>query len=435
MRLNFSNVLLSLVLGSYFMSIQSQETDKTNTNAPVTLSNHETVEATLTAESTSTVTPGNTVTILITETDLVHSETTQDYQMSTDIEVSTSEVTIKPVTVTEQTTPTSVPEETTPQENITLALETVSTTVTESATSDSLPSTILHETTGGLTSAGHHEYETTTATVAMTTGSTKPPDPTTVISTRPTDITESSPITSHAVEITTDAADTTSLDVTSMTTILISTSQFFYDSPQLDPTTPEDDSLSTNSTPSTTGGIVGGSIMPLQTNWLLIIIVCVAAVCVLLAVMLLFVQRRKKNASRIFNPGYANGQSKTSKKKKGAEKDAWAGPVHLKAEEGVECDGEVQGALMSGDGNGDGDDVVLSTFAALEADNTSNGVGGEGTKEAKKWEEQEPLLYIDDDVKVGNAVGSNDRQEVNEKVGNGEKMLNGGETFCITTAV
>ncbi|KAI7803582.1 mucin-2 [Triplophysa rosa] len=445
MRLIFSNALMSLVLGSCFMTNQSQEPDKTNTNASITLSN-ETVETTFSAKSTSTVIPGNTVIKLTIDKDLVRSEPTQYYQMSTEIEKTTAKVTIEPVSVTKQTTPTSVPERTTPQEYTTLALETVSTlTLTESATSDSLPSTSLHETTGGLTivdltSSGHHEYETTTATVAMTTSSTKALDPTTIISKQPIDMIESTPITFQTVDITTEAVDTTSLDVTSMTTTtpLLSTSQFFHESPELDHTTPEDDSLSAHSTPSTMGGIVRGSIFPLQTNWLLIIIVCAVIICVLLAGMRLFVQRRKKNASRKFDPGYVNGQSKKSKKKKGAENNAWAGPVHLEAEEGVECDGEVQGALMPCDGNRD-EDMVLSTFSALETDDTRNGgVGGEGTKEAKIWEDQEPLLYIDEDVKednMGNRAGSNDTQEVNEKVGNGEKMPNGRETFCITTAV
>lgn len=430
------------------MTDQSQEPDMTNTNVPITLSNNETVETTFSAESTSTVIPGNTVTKLIIDTDLVHPVPTQDYQTSTKIEATTAEVTIETVSVTEQTTPKSVPERTTHQEYTTLDLETVTTTTfTESATSDSLPSTSLHGTTGGLTSAdliysGHHKDETTTATVAMTTSSTKALDPTTIISKQSTDMIESTPITFQAVEITTEAVDTTSLDLTSMTTTsaLLSTSQFFYESTELDRTTPEDDSLSTHSTPSTTDEIGMGSILPFHTNWLLIIIVCAVIICViicvLLAGMLLLIQKR--NASRKFDPGYGNGQSKRSKKKKGAENNAWAGPVPLEAEEGVECDGGVQGALMPGDGNTD-EGIVLSTFSAQETDDTPHGgLGGEGTEEAKKWEDQEPLLYIDEDVKednMGNRVESKDTQEVDEKVGNGEKILNGGETFCITTAV
>ncbi|KAA0705665.1 hypothetical protein E1301_Tti004427 [Triplophysa tibetana] len=444
MRLILSTVLMSLVLGSCFMTDQSQEPDKTNTNAPITFSNNETVETTFRAETTSTVIPGNTVTKLIIDSDLVHSIPTQDYQTSTEIEATTAEVTIETVSVTEQTTPKSVPERSTPQEYTILDLETVTTTtLTESATSGSLPSTSLHETTGGLTSAdlissGHHEDETATATVAMTTSSTKALDPTTFISKQSTDMIESTPITLKAVDITTEAVDTTSLDVTLMTTTsaLLSTSQFFYESPELDRTTPEDDSLSAHSTPFTTARIVMGSFF--QTHLTLIIIVCAVIICVILAGMLLFIQRRKRNASRKFDPGYVNGQSKRSKKKKGAENNAWAGPVHLEAEEGVECDGGVQGALMPGDGNAD-EDFVLSTFTAQETDDTLNGgLGGEGTEEAKKWEDQEPLLYIDEDVtedNIGNRVGSKDTREVDEKVGNGEKMLNGGDTFCITTAV
>ncbi len=66
---------------------------------------------------------------------------------------------------------------------------------------------------------------------------------------------------------------------------------------------------------------------------------------------------------------------------------------------GVECDAEVQEGLLPNNGKQDGDDMVLSTFAALDAGDVSNGgVGGDGTKEAKKWEEQEPLIYIDEDV-------------------------------------
>lgn len=427
MRHLFSKFLLSFVLG--FMSIEAQDPNQTDTTT-VTLLNNMTVETTLIAENTSEVITENTVTILMT--DVVPSEITQDYQMNTTIEESTDGATMQSAFVTKQPTPKSVPERpTTEDDNTTAALEVfTSTTVTESATSDPMSSTSLHETTSAdLTSSEHHEYETTTATVLMTTG---PKETLTTVSEQITHMTESLPITSQTVDITTEASlDDTS---TTSTTTPISTSQSLFDAPVLPHTASGDDILFAHSTPSTASANVRESMMPLQTDWFLIIIVCAVVICVLFGSMLLFVQWRKKNSSGKFGPGYVNGQSKRSKKIKGAERDAWAGPVHLEAEEGVECE-ELQGSLMSGDGNKDGDDVVLSTFSALEAEDTLNGgVGGDGTKEVRKWEEQEPLLYIDEDVKqdnMGQTVGSKDTQEEN----NGEKMLNGGETFCITTAV
>lgn len=195
----------------------------------------------------------------------------------------------------------------------------------------------------------------------------------------------------------------------------------------------DDESLSTEFTFVTTGVIVEHSVLPIQPNWLLIIVVCVTVICVLCVAMILFVHRRKKNASRTFGPMYVNGQSKRSKKKKGAEDDAWAGPVNLEA--GVECDAEAQEGLLS-DGKKDGDDMVLSTFAALdEGDMSNGGVGGEGTKEVQKWEKQEPLLYIDEDVgenKARETLAEDNTQKGDDK---SEEELNGGETFCLTTAV
>lgn len=426
LRQIFSNVLLSLVLGLCFVSIQAQETDRTGTDATSALSITETVKETLRTESIITFPPTMIVTALPTEPNQVHSESTQSYQMSTNLDKSTAGTTVQNVIVTEQTTPSSVFERTT-EEQTTMAVETTTISVTDSTTS--LPTTSLHETTGGITTADltslptvDHKHETTATTDAVTTES---PEAITFQPTR--DRTESSTsITSKAVETTTSAYVTTSI---STTTTLTFTSQPIPGAPNLIHSTSGEDLTSTNCTGTTVVGYASDAI-PFYHTQGFITIVCVSIVCVLFVCLLLFILcRKKKNTSGKFGPGYMNGQNKNSNKKKGVEKDAWAGPVHLEAGERVECDGEVQGAPESANGNRDGEDVVLSTFVPFETDDTSNGgVGGEGTKEAKKWEEQEPLLYIDEDE---DKITEGNNQE---KPASDEKML-GGEAFCLTTAV
>ncbi len=56
------------------------------------------------------------------------------------------------------------------------------------------------------------------------------------------------------------------------------------------------------------------------------------------------------------------------------------------------------------------------------------GVGRDGTKEVKKWEEQEPLLYIDEDVnedKTGKTLEESEKQKGDDK--SEKKEMNGGE--------
>ncbi|XP_016395582.1 cell wall protein DAN4-like [Sinocyclocheilus rhinocerous] len=434
MRLVLGNLLLLLALGPCFKSTDAQETTtKTDENTTNPLPNNDTVESTLSSEITS-ATPENTVTLLQTEADPHNPETTLVNEINTMLEEPTGEST-PPLSI-EQTSPESVPETTTVQtEQTTVTTPTlpvnVETTVIEQITSDA-PSTSQYETTVGFTSPESTSStecptdEITTAAVAMTTDSTEALNPTSILTTPPADWTESPSIMSDPVDTSTETSTSTSTTSTSTTQLPQNTADYPY-------SRSDEESASTHFTTATTGVIIGGKIMSWKTSWLLIIIVFVAIIFALCVGMILFTQQRKKNASRNFSPMYMNGQSKRSKKKKGAEDDAWAGPVKLEA--GVECDAEE--GLMPNNGKQDGDDMVLRTFAALDAADASNGgVGGDGTKEAKKWEEQEPLLYTDEDVnegKTGKTLEESEKRNGDEK--SEEKVMNGGETFCLTTAV
>ncbi|XP_051572708.1 mucin-17-like [Myxocyprinus asiaticus] len=422
MRLDFSHLLLSLATGLCFNLIYAQERNETDTNVTTTLLNYKTVDATLSPEVTVAFIPENVVTELPTTSDQNHAVSTPENEMSTIHEEPTVEATTLLITETEQTTsqtkPKSDSEGTTAQgQHTTMALEPmeasttavavrIETGMTAPITSEYLPSTSRYETTVGfinyeLTSAMEHRVEITTETFALTTASTAQ-NSTPNTSQPPAEGTES-------LIITSSPEDTTFLTTTTeaSTSTLISTSKFFFrGAPDLHHSLSVDESVSTHLTP----------ILHTQTNWLLIIIVCVIIICVLLGVFLFFVKWRKKNASHKFSPGYVNGRSKRSMKKKGAEDDAWAGPVNLEAGERVDCDGKEQRDLLSDEGRGDGDDMPLSTFATLESGDTSNGgVGGDGTTEAKKWEEQEPLLYIDEDLEE--AVAENERQKGDKNSG------------------
>ncbi|XP_039542805.1 uncharacterized protein LOC120489773 [Pimephales promelas] len=419
MRLIFSNLWLYLALVACFKFIDAQVS--TQTDITTTVANNNTVEELFTSESTtdhvSTAEPlldTNTVTELQTKPDLYHAKPTLVIHLSTAVNMPLNTETEQITTQfasnqTEQTTviTTNVPPN-------------METEISEA------PSTRQYETTVGFTSSEltspkkHPTNEITTAADSMSTDSTEALNPTSIPFQQ--------------------TADWTAFPSNPMETSTITSTATLTSSSQLSQTTPEghslstfdDESVSTESTSVTASGNVEQSILPIQTNWLLIIIVCVTVICVLCVGMILFVQRRKKNTSRTFGPLHVNGQSKRSKKKKGAEDDAWAGPVNLEA--GVECDAEVKEGLLPDDGKKDGDDMVLSTFAALDEVDMSNcGVGGEGTKEAKKWEKQEPLLYIDEDDKAGETLAENKTQKGDDK--SEEKKLNGGETFCLTTAV
>lgn len=432
MRFVFSNLLLYLALGACFKFTEAQESTEADAHITSPFTNINTVGEMLSSatvgEMLSSESILNTVTDLMTEPALHHPETTPDFQMSTMPEEPTTVNHVPPSTQTE-----FAPEITTPAEaeqtttiTTTAAMWIVPTAVAEQITSDA-PSTLQYVTTVGFTSeltspTENPTDEITIAAVPVATDSTAI-DPTSITSQPPagwtvplSDLMETSTITSTAT--------------------LTSPSELSEVSPEGRLNSPSDDeTVSTEFTALTTGVFVEESTAPFQTNWLLIIIVCVIIIFVLCVGMILFVQRRKKKASQTFGPVYVNGQSKRSKKKKGAGDDAWAGPVNM--EEGLECDPEVQDGLLPDGGKQDGDDMVLSTFAALdEGDMSNGGVGGEGTKEAKKWEQQEPLLYIDEDVdenKAGKTLAENKTQKGDGK--SEEKELNGGETFCLTTAV
>ncbi len=468
MRLVLGNLLLFLALGPCFKSTDAQNTTtETDKNITISIPNNNPVESTLSSEITS-ATPENTVTPLQTEADPHNPETTPVNEINTMTEEPTGESRpTPPLSIEiEQTSPESVPETTTVQtEQTTVTTPTVpiivettvieqitsdapstskyETTVIEQITSDApstskyettvieqitsdAPSTSKYETTAGFTSpeSTSPTDEITRAAVAMTTDSAEALHPTSILTT-PADWTESPSIMSDPVDTSTETSTTIS---TTSTTQLPQNTDYPY-------TRSEEESISTYFTTEKNGVIIEGSIKPFKTNWLLMIIVFVAIIFVLCVGMILFALRRKKIASRNFGPMYMNGQSKRSKKKKGAEDDAWAGPVNLEA--GVECDAEVQEGLLPNNGKQDEDDMVLGTFAALDAADVSNGgVGRDGTKEVKKWEEQEPLLYIDEDVnedKTGKTLEESEKQKGDDK--SEKKEMNGGEAFCLTTAV
>lgn len=409
MRLVFSNLLLYLALGACFKFTDAQVTTVTDAH----ISSDSTIAEIV-----------NTVPELTTESDLGHPETTPDQQMSTMLE----DPTVPLSDETEQTTAEFTPEITTLAE-LTISSNVpaiVETTVSEQINSDA-PSTRQYETTVGFTSeltspTELPTVEITTAAAEMATDSTAL-NPTFITFQQPADW----------------AVSPTKLVLTSTitsTATLASPSELSQVTPEgQSESTFDDEPVSTPFTSVIVSGNVKESVHPSQKHLLLIALVCVFIICVLCVVMILFVKRRKKNTSQTFSPMNMNGQSKRSKKKKGTEDDAWAGPVNM--EEGLECDAEAEDGLLPDDGKQDGDDMVLSTFAVLdEGDMSNGGVGGEGTTEAKKWEEQEPLLYIDEDVnenKAGKTQAENKTQKGDDK--SEEKDLNGGETFCLTTAV
>ncbi|XP_077068950.1 uncharacterized protein LOC143721911 [Siphateles boraxobius] len=433
MRLVFSNLLLYLALGACLKFTDAQvstETDiTTNTNIVGEMFSSESSTAGHGHFTTSgPLLDITTDTELQTKPDLSHAEPTIVSQLSTMLEKTSAVNTMPLNTETELTTADQIKQATMITTNVPPnVIEVTETEVTEQITSDA-PSTRQYEMTDGftsseLTSPNEHPTDEITTADTMSTDSTEALNPTSTPFQQPADWTASPSKPMETSTITFTATLTSSSQLSQIIPEGHSHSTF------------DDESVSTQLTSVTTGGYVKHIILPMQTNWLLIIVVCVTVICVLCVAMILFIQRRKKNASRTFGPTYVNGQSKRSKKKKGAEDDAWAGPVNLEA--GVECDAEVQEGLLPDDGKKDGDDMMLSTFAALDEGDMSNGaVGGEGTKEAEKWEKQEPLLYIDEDVgenKAGETLAENKTQKGDDK--SEEKELQGGETFCLTTAV
>ncbi|XP_071006085.1 leukosialin-like [Oncorhynchus clarkii lewisi] len=118
----------------------------------------------------------------------------------------------------------------------------------------------------------------------------------------------------------------------------------------------------------------------------------------------LVIRRKRQSRTEHFVSSFRNGKS--SKRKKGAEEDAWAGPVKLGGGDREEDEGgEEGGSPEDNKREGAGTDVVLSTFIANETEGErggpDGGVGVAGSKEAEKWEEKEPLLYIDEGVEEG----------------------------------
>lgn len=141
-------------------------------------------------------------------------------------------------------------------------------------------------------------------------------------------------------------------------------------------------------------------------------------------------KRRKQSGKQYF--GQTNGQR--SKKKKGVEDDVWAGPVTLG---GGDCENPEEGDAQGEEKKPDGVEVTgLSTFSTLEE---NGGVGRPGSPEVEKWEEKEPLLFIDEEGKEkGKEAGKSEDADAKggaEKADAKEAEPNGGETFCLTTAV
>ncbi|XP_023854025.1 leukosialin-like [Salvelinus sp. IW2-2015] len=155
---------------------------------------------------------------------------------------------------------------------------------------------------------------------------------------------------------------------------------------------------------STSAGIRGKTGQP---SLLWVIIVALLIVVIFAGVgycVCLVIRRKRQSHTAHFVSSFRNGKS--SKRKKGAEEDAWAGPVKLGGGDRKEDEGgEEGGSPEDNKREGAGTDVVLSTFIANETEGErgepDGGVGVAGSKEAEKWEEKEPLLYIDEGVEEG----------------------------------
>ncbi|XP_056309669.1 uncharacterized protein si:ch73-248e21.7 [Danio aesculapii] len=439
MGLILRNLLLFLVLGPCFMSTGAQEFTATDENITTSLPNNVTVEDTTVLSSfyhftdeTISSAPVDPVTDVQTEPVTYDLQTTLASTTGTMQDTTTMNTTpLDPVI--EETTPESASETmaTAQIQQTTMTSTTLPVFIETSMTEQKTPeatTTSQFETTVAfnvpmLTSPSERPMDfITTGALAMTTSdSTEDPKTT-------TNMTE--PSTDGTTIILFDSVDTS---MTTSTETPTSTSQL-TESDAITIEVLNNNTVSEVFMPVTSGVNVEQSTFHEETNWLLIIIVCAIVACVLCVIVILFIQQRKKKASQTFGPAYMNGQSKRSKKKKGEVDDGWAGPVNLEA--GADCDADVQEALLHNDEKKDGDDVVLSTFATLDEDAMSDGgVGGEGTKEAKKWEEQEPMPFIDEDVDENKAGKTLSGNESSKGDGKSEENMNGGETFCLTTAV
>ncbi|XP_061087943.1 uncharacterized protein LOC133122166 [Conger conger] len=170
-----------------------------------------------------------------------------------------------------------------------------------------------------------------------------------------------------------------------------------------------------------------------------IIIIVLSLVCIsgIIFLCMLF-NKRKKTRSENFNSSFRNGGSSKSKRKKATEDEAWFGPVAFKGEEEVEAGGEGR-KEVDGKSEGEGVQVVLSTFMAKEGE--KDGVNGgciEVMKDTKK-EEEVPLMVMDEDVEktdvevTSSTSMSSSLPPALSETDAGEQ--NGSAAFCLTSAV
>ncbi|XP_064180678.1 mucin-2-like [Anguilla rostrata] len=174
--------------------------------------------------------------------------------------------------------------------------------------------------------------------------------------------------------------------------------------------------------------------VPIIQGFGIVIIIIALVVCMSgIIFMSMFFNKRRKRRSENFSYSFRTGGSSKSKMKKGTDDDAWFGPVALKGDEAVEA-GEEGGNEV--DGDGEGVQVVLSTFMAKEEE--KDGVNGScvGAKEDIKKDEEVPLLITDEDVEKAVShsppLSSSLSPPLSETAA-GEQ--NGSPAFCLTSAV
>lgn len=444
-------MLFSLALGPHVMLLHAQTTEdqpdsdfstesmvltETTTESPAKSTPNEDSNTDITAESEEdstsapeTVKPTDPITV-------PKSSTIPSTYMKTE-----------PLTTSSQELPTTTEPTVTP-------LTTMRTTIMMTTTLMKLSTVMTTESPDPEPTTEVLKY-TTVARNVITTMHTSPPA---LQTSAPTTIQESMKAseTTSTLVMTTEETEKTTPSTTSSTDNIITTL-----SPVLPSLGPIDFTTEDTEEPSTSTSVISSSIEPIVPvtgisgvgsnnteqdsgpNWLLIVILAVAIICIVAAFcVIILVRRKKKSRSQRFGPGYINGRNQRSKKKKG-EEDAWAGPVNLEGGDRAECEGPEE-LGQGGDKHPDGTDLTLSTFVASEA---NGGVGRPGSMEAQKWEEQEPLLYIDDDAKAqgkekqnegvekAKEVGQKEKEDTNGKTEIKEVKQNGGEAFCLTTAV
>lgn len=187
--------------------------------------------------------------------------------------------------------------------------------------------------------------------------------------------------------------------------------------------------------PTSTVGSTASSHTPVSKsqNFGIVIIIIIALVVCMSGIifMSMFFNKRRKRRSENFS--FRTGGSSKSKMKKGTDDDAWFGPVALKGDEEVEAGEEVGNGV---DGDGEGVQVVLSTFMAKEEE--KDGVNGScvGAKEDIKKDEEVPMLSTDEDVEKAVThsppLSSSLPPPLSETAA-GEQ--NGSPAFCLTSAV